>query len=39
MAKCEWMGSIMWPAFAVDVEVLRRRDIVAPDSRTCTVVV
>jgi hypothetical protein len=31
MAKCEWIGGIMWPAFAVGVEVLRRRDIVAPD--------
>jgi hypothetical protein len=31
MAKCEWIRSIMWPAFAVGVEVLRRRDIVAPD--------
>jgi hypothetical protein len=31
MAKCEKIGGIMWPAFAVGVEVLRRRDIVAPD--------
>jgi hypothetical protein len=30
MAKCEWIGSIMRPAFAVGVGVLRRRDIVAP---------
>jgi hypothetical protein len=31
MAKCEWIGGIKWPAFAVGVEVLRRRDILAPD--------
>jgi hypothetical protein len=30
MAKCEWVDSIMWPSFAVGLEVLRRRDILAP---------
>jgi hypothetical protein len=30
MAKCEWVGSRMWPAFAVDKEVLRGRNILAP---------
>jgi hypothetical protein len=30
MAKCEWIGSIMWPACAVGEGVFRRRDIVAP---------
>jgi hypothetical protein len=30
MAKCEWVGSRMWPAFAVGEEVLRGRGILAP---------
>jgi hypothetical protein len=30
MAKCEWIGSRMWPAFAVGEEVLSGRNILAP---------